>query len=138
MAEDRKALSRDLLNLWSSESDVTADGIFGEGYLNHQEPDAAGDISDNSLEDYLEIVDGYHKGFSQSEVRFHMQIEEGDLVATRWTIKGVNDGEYLGHAPTGKTVEWTGIQIDRFRDGKIVESWVDWDKYRFMTTLGFI
>ncbi len=138
MAEDRKALSRAVLNLWSSEAGGSVDGLFSEEYVNHQEPDAAGDISDNTLQDYLTIVDVYRKGFSKSEVRFHMQIEEGDLVATRWTIKGVHDGYYLGHAPTGKTVEWTGIQIDRFRDGKIVESWVDWDKYRFMNTLGFI
>jgi len=28
------------------------------------------------------------------------------------------------------------VQIDRFRRGKIVESWVDWDKYRFLEGLG--
>jgi len=138
MTVDRKALSRAVLMLWSSDSTGKPDDIFSNDYLNHQEPDAAGDLSDNTLKDYLAIIDGYRKGFSQSEVRFLMQIEEDDLVATRWTIKGVNDGEYLGRAPTGKTVEWTGVQIDRFHDDKIAESWVDWDKYRFMNTLGVI
>ncbi len=33
-------------------------------------------------------------------------------------------------APTNKEVTWTGVSIDRFENGKIVESWVDWDKYR--------
>jgi hypothetical protein len=35
-------------------------------------------------------------------------------------------------------VTWTGVQIDRIADGKIVESWVDWDKYRLFETLGFL
>ena len=47
-------------------------------------------------------------------------------------------GIYLGHPPTGKRAIWTGVQIDRFENGKIVESWVDWDKYRLFETLGFV
>jgi predicted ester cyclase len=31
----------------------------------------------------------------------------------------------MGVAPTGKTVTWTGISIDRFADGKIVERWTE-------------
>ena len=138
MTEDRKALSRAMLMLWSSENQSDPQQIFGDGYINHQEPDAAGELSDNTLTAFLAILKGYHQAFSQSEVRFLMQVEEGDLVATRWVISAFNDGEYLGHAPTNKSAEWTGVQIDRFRDGKIVESWVDWDKFRLMHTLGYI
>ena len=138
MTEDRKAFSRAIIMLWSSETQSWRDDIFAPGYVNHQEPDAAGELTDNSLEEYKTIVGIYRRGFPQSEVQILMQVEEGDLVATRFSIKAVHGGEYLGHAPTGKTAEWTGVQIDRFRDGKIAESWVDWDKFRFMNCLGFI
>ena len=55
------------------------------------------------------------------------QIAEGDKVVMRFTSKGTREGEFIGIAPTGKQVSWTGITIDRIEDGKIVESWADWD-----------
>ncbi len=37
-----------------------------------------------------------------------------------------------------KEVTWTSIQIDRFENGRIAESWVDWDKYRLFAQLGLV
>jgi predicted ester cyclase len=43
----------------------------------------------------------------------------------------------MGMSPTGKTLEITGISIDRFdTDGKLVETWDQWDNAGFMTQLG--
>ena len=67
-----------------------------------------------------------------------IQIAEGDKVATRWEFAATHTGDFMGHGPTGKQVTWTGVQIDRFEDGKIIESWVDWDKYRFLEGLGLL
>jgi predicted ester cyclase len=58
------------------------------------------------------------------------QIAEGDLVVTRWTMRGTHRGPYrsgaLGRtlAPTGRTVEVPGTSIHRIAGGRIVESWV--------------
>ena len=65
-------------------------------------------------------------------------IAEGDLVATRWQFEATHTGVYLGRPPTGKRAIWTGVQIDRVANGRIVESWVDWDKCRLFETLGFV
>ena len=67
-----------------------------------------------------------------------IQIAEGYQVATRWEFTATHTGDFIGAAPTGKQIIWTGVQIDRFEDGKIVESWVDWDKYRFLEGLGLV
>ena len=65
------------------------------------------------------------------------QFASGDKVCTRWTARGTNDGELLGMAPTGKRAEVTGISIDRFDDeGRIVETWDQWDNAGFMVQLG--
>ena len=50
----------------------------------------------------------------------------------------MNTGTYLGRPPTGRRATWTGVQIDRFANGKIIESWVDWDKYRLFEALRFV
>ena len=51
---------------------------------------------------------------------FHISVDDDfaveDKVVLRWTIRGT-------HAPTGNPVEYTGIDIIRFVDGRIVELW---------------
>ena len=132
-----KDLSRKALMLWDSSDDEDPREIFAVDYVNHQEPDAEGGVTHNGLDDYVHIVQGHRKAFGWSEVTILMQVAEKDLVATRWRFDVTHTGDYLGHAATGRDV-WTGIQIDRHKDGRNVESWVDWDKFRMLQSLGFI
>jgi predicted ester cyclase len=50
-------------------------------------------------------------------------VVEGDLVATRTTVKAIHTGELLGFAPTHKPIEYNEWFWHRVRDGKIVEGW---------------
>ena len=61
--------------------------------------------------------------FPDTSYTIEQQVAEGDLVVTRWTARGTHEGELMGIPATQKSVEVTGIAIDRFSDGKIVESW---------------
>jgi len=42
----------------------------------------------------------------------------------------------MGAAPTGRQVSYTGISIDRFEDGKIVESWRNSDILDVLRQIG--
>jgi predicted ester cyclase len=48
-----------------------------------------------------------------------------------------DSGEYMGKPPTGNTITFTGMSIDRFKDGKIVEEWLEMDALGMMMQLGF-
>ena len=65
-------------------------------------------------------------------------IAEGDMVVSRFTMRGTHQGEFIGIPPTGKQVKVTGMVIHRFADGKIVEYWVKWDVLGMMQQLGVI
>ncbi len=65
----------------------------------------------------------------------HM-VAEDDRVAARFRQGGTHNGDLMGIAPTGKTVEWTEIGILRIADGKVVESWYDVDMLGLMGQLG--
>lgn len=136
--ENEKSLSRRAIDKWASNNSDTTEDIFAANYINHQEPYASGGTKSLSLKAWEKLVSEYHDAFSGSTVRVLMQIAEGDLIATRWQITATQTGSYLGHAPSGKTVTWTGVSIDRFEDGKIVESWVNWDKYSLLDGLGLL
>jgi steroid delta-isomerase-like uncharacterized protein len=61
----------------------------------------------------------------------HIAVEDmvaaGEKVATRTTFHGTHKGEYLGIAPTDKTITATGIGIMHIANGKIQESWLAGD-----------
>ena len=79
----------------------------------------------------------YRTAMSDLEVTFEDIFATEDRVAARWTARGTNDGELAGMPPTGKRMEITGNSIDRFdSDGKIVETWDNWDNAGFMQQLG--
>lgn len=50
-------------------------------------------------------------------------VADDDQVTGVFTITGTHDGEFQGHAPTGRSFTVRGIQVAKFRDGKIVERW---------------
>lgn len=57
-------------------------------------------------------------------------------VAARWHITGTNTG--AGEMPpTGKSVDWWGIAILHFSDGKIKEEWTAFDNQSLMEQLGY-
>jgi steroid delta-isomerase-like uncharacterized protein len=58
---------------------------------------------------------------------FHTRIEdlvaEGDRVVLRWSGQGTHQGSFAGITPTGRGVTYSGIDIVRIADNKIVERW---------------
>lgn len=49
------------------------------------------------------------------------QIAEGDWVVSLVTARGTHCGSWLGMKPTGRSLVFTGVNVDRVRDGRIVE-----------------
>jgi len=54
-------------------------------------------------------------------VTIERQIAEGEWVASVITARGTHAGEWLGMSPSGKTLVFTGVNVDRIVDGKLVE-----------------
>lgn len=137
-ANHQKALSARSLEFWSTGDLSNISAVFADDYQNHQAPDVEGGPKTIDLAEWSSVVSGFHASFPQTRVTIFLQTADQHYVTTRWGFEGVQSGEYLGLAPTGKTVSWTGIQIDRFEDGKIAETWVNWDMYSMFKQLGII
>ncbi|MCJ7631936.1 ester cyclase [Candidatus Bathyarchaeota archaeon] len=50
-------------------------------------------------------------------------IAKNDRVVVQARGEGTHRGEFLGVAGTGKQIEWNAINIYRFEDGKVIETW---------------
>ena len=72
----------------------------------------------------------------------HLAVEDliahGDKVVCRNTVTGTHQGEFMGIAPTGKSVTYSEIFIFRFVDGRVAETWGVVDVYAQMKQLGVV
>jgi len=63
-------------------------------------------------------------------------IEEGNQVAVRFLARGTHTGQWLQFAPTGRSIEYTGLTLARISEDKIIEHYTWWDKAGLMEQLG--
>jgi steroid delta-isomerase-like uncharacterized protein len=72
----------------------------------------------------------------------HLTVEdligEDDKVVARIVVTGTHLGDYMGVAPTGKSIAYDEIFIFRFANGRVVETWGVVDIYSQMKQLGVL
>jgi steroid delta-isomerase-like uncharacterized protein len=93
-----------------------------------------GDI--RGLEGARQLVIAMRSDFPDFHVAVNDVIAEGDKVVVRFTDTGSYQGDDFGVTATGKHVTWTGVDIFRIADGKIIEGWGVGDLLGLMRQLG--
>jgi steroid delta-isomerase-like uncharacterized protein len=135
--EENKAVARrEMEEVFNHAGNLdAAEEIYAPDYVGH-EP-TTGDIQ--GLEAAKQFAVAYRNAFPDLETTIEDQIAEGDKVVTRFTARGTHQGEMEGLGPpTGNRMEVTGITIEQFSDGKIVEDWTNFDALGMMQQLGLI
>src|SRR4051812_42733606 len=121
--------------------------IYSSGDLDQLDPIVAPDAVDHDpynphgndgLEGVKKTMAMYREAFPDVHFAIEDQIEADDRVVTRWTATGTHDGELMGVPASHKTSTVTGMSIDRFEDGKVVESWNQWDVMGLMQNIGAV
>lgn len=134
MSEEHKATARRLFEDVLSAGNFDAiPEIFHPDYHDH---DPANEQDTRGLDGVRQETSGYRSAFADLRVTVEDQLADGDLVATRWTTRGTQQGDLGDIKPSGKQMTITGITIHRFMDGKIREGWWNWDALGMMQQLG--
>ena len=89
-------------------------------------------------EGFKQFVMMYRTAFPDLHFIIDDLLAEGDKVVSRYTAHGTHRGSLQGIAPTGKQVTVTGIAINRIANGKVVESWLNFDALGMLQQLGVI
>lgn len=136
MSAANKALARRIVEeAFTAGRLEVVDELVARDYVGH-DPSLPEDA--RGPEGVKELIAGYRAAFPDIRVTVEDQIAEGDRVVTRWAATGTHQGELMGMPATGKQGTVTGITIDRIADGKIVESWDNWDTLGLMQQLGAV
>ncbi|MEM7119924.1 MAG: ester cyclase [Pseudomonadota bacterium] len=133
-----KALAQMAQELWSTDTNVRATDILASNYVNHQDNSNVAGMQSMDRDGFVAMLDTFHRAFTPTEVTIQSQIAEGDLVTTVWENTVTLSGAFMGVQPDGKNYTITGIQVDRIKDGRIAESWVNWDKFDLFQELGLV
>ena len=112
---------------------------YFEQTLSKGNMDYVDEIADGAMAESLKRgAAGLRSSFADMHDRVLDQMAEGEKVVTRFEGGGVHRGVFMGVPPTGKTVTWNGIAIDRFEAGKIVERWTQIDVLGVLQQLGAV
>jgi predicted ester cyclase len=69
----------------------------------------------------IDHVLGVRKIFPDLKLTIENQISEDDWVVTIYSVSGTFTDEWFCMKPTGKLITFTGVNVDRLIDGKIIE-----------------
>jgi steroid delta-isomerase-like uncharacterized protein len=131
MTEENKAIARNFLRMFELGDPGMADQIVAADYYNHDAPDP-----NIGSEGVKAAVARFKKAFPDAQVTMTYQLAEGDKVASRYTWNGTHQGEFFGVPATGKRVNWTVTTTFRIADGKIRETWINYDRLGVLQQLG--
>lgn len=73
------------------------------------------------VEGAKEHILGVRQTYPDLNITIERQIAEGDWVVSCINVRGTHKGLWLGIKPTGKSVAFTGVNVDRVVNGRIVE-----------------
>jgi steroid delta-isomerase-like uncharacterized protein len=134
-SELNKALARAEFEVWSSGDLEGLDSLVAPDVVHHDpyDPHAA-----DGLEGLKRSIAMNRDAFPDLELTIEDQVAEGDRVATRWTATMTHEGQLGGMAATGRRVTLTGITIERFENGKVVEAWRSMDMLGLRQSIGSI
>ena len=133
VVENKALVLRFYEEVWDKGNVEFAREVFHDDYVRHDLrptpalPGGAGQAR---------IAADFRAAFPDLRMRVELILAEGELVAARWTATGYHSGRWAAVEPTGKTVEFSGVNIFRFRDGKVAEIWNHRDDLGLMTQLG--
>ena len=113
-----------------------ADQLIASEAVNHDPAEPAELRALRGPEVLKRTVNLYRTAFPDVQITVDDVIAADDKVVLRWHTEGTHRGELAGLAPTGAHGSVTGMSIDRWKDGKVVEAWAEWDNLGLARQLG--
>ncbi|WP_375450973.1 ester cyclase [uncultured Devosia sp.] len=87
-------------------------------------------------EGYADFFGQLRQAFPDMKIEPIHLVADDDNVAFAYTLTGTHQGPFMNVAPSGKTIKVRGMQISKFRDGKMVERWGSSDQLGILQQLG--
>src|SRR6266404_4861546 len=136
MSENNKAVVRRLIEeVWNKGNLSLVDELFAPNYEHH---DPSSPDFGRGPESEKKRANLYRNPFPDLRLTIEDIIAEDNTVMTRWSCRGTHNGFLNDMATTEKQFTISGITVGRLANGKIAESYVNWDALGLMQQLGVV
>ena len=133
LAQNKALVRRFYEEVWNQGNvEVTAE-IFSDDYVRH---DLRPSQAQTGAAGMAKMAADFRSAFPDLTFTQDLVLAEGELVAARWTAEGTHAGSWGTVKPTGKRAKFSGVNIFRLRNGKVVEIWNHRDDLGLMQQLG--
>lgn len=134
MSQDNLALSRRAIEeIWNRGNYAALPEVAAVNIVIHAEPDEI-----RGHQGIRQFYESLRQAFPDLHFTIEDQVADADRIVTRWSADGTHTGTFQGLPATGKRIRLSGIDIDRFVDGKVVECWPQADELGLLRQLGVL
>ncbi len=79
------------------------------------------DVFPLGVEGMKEHIIATKKTYPDYTMQIIKQYQDGEYIISEFIMTGTHEGEWIGITPTHEKLRFTGVDIDRVKNGKIVE-----------------
>ncbi len=98
----------------------------------------ARDVGVTGLDEAREHLLVFRHCYPDMVVTVEGQVAEGDIVVTWYVMRGTHLGAFGGVPATGKKITLRAVNVQRIRDGRIVEHWGGSNSLEALLELGVV
>jgi predicted ester cyclase len=132
--DHNKAVSRRWIEAYNARDDAAQADVLGPGYVGHAPASLEPSPMDTAA--WATFLAGFTEGFPDLQLTIEDTVAEGDLVAQRISFNGTHTGVFQGLPPTNRRVTFSGLELNRFEDGRVAEHWFQLDALGLLQQLG--
>jgi predicted ester cyclase len=134
--ERNKAVSRRWIEVFNERDDAGEADVRARDYVAYAPVSLEPAPLDS--EAWTRFLGGFVEAFPDLRLTVEDAVAEGDLVAQRIHFEGTHTGEFQGLPPTHRKVTFSGLELNRFVDGRVTEHWFEMDSLALLQQLGLV
>ena len=133
LAERNRSVAREWIDGFNARDEREA-GARAAGYIAHT-PDSM-DLLALDSQAWTEFLGLFLEGFPDLHLEVLDTTADAQTTAQRILFTGTHTGTFRGLPPTGRSISFAGIEINRMSNAKVVEHWVQLDALTLFQQLG--
>jgi predicted ester cyclase len=134
--EHNKTASRRWIEVFNERDDTAEADVRAPDYVAYAPASLEPEPLDS--ETWTRFLAEFVKGFPDLRLTVEEAVGEGDLVAQRVHFEGTHTGVFQGLPPTQRKVSFSGLELNRFVDGRVAEHWFQLDALTLLRQLGLV
>jgi steroid delta-isomerase-like uncharacterized protein len=119
---------------WQRGDTAAVRAMYAEDFVDLSSPAAQRGARDDNLAGIVELYAAFPDFYATID-DLVVDPDQGKI-AVRWSASGTHQGTYFGIAPTGRHIQFRGIETLRVERGLIVERAGEWDGIEILRQLG--